>query len=542
MPDTGITRRYNFTLTRAIIAPDGYEKSVILVNNQFPGPMVEANWGDWIEVEVFNNIEEEEQGTAIHWHGNAASYLEKASLIGLERTSRELHGGILIIKVNTSMALSVQPNPLLKVKAIVIHGPEHQDYDVDLGTILLHDWRHKSFQEVDDQVLNVRITDLLNLPKLFNLLPVGDGNLINGKSFTIGVCIFGIGPGCNQDYSSTPKWILEPGKRYKLRLLNVGGDGTQKFSVDNHNLSVISTDFTQIEPYETEIVTIGVGQRQDVILTANAPTTIGAFWVRANVAWCSLTWRGSALAAMFYSGADTTKMPTTDPHPDPFELSTTVLCGNDPIEMSKPWFPMDAEEPTTTLTFNNFYTINATGYLKFSMAFPGSYSGNYTDPLLYKGVIENEQFTTGLEYDPNRALFNPDQVYDVGTNKTVRVVVNNPTFAQNAHAMHLHGHDFYVLSNGAGVWDGTLNTRNPMRRDTQIVVPDGHLVFQYTVDNPGMWALHCHIPWHLADGLVVNFLEHREEASKFLGMKEDIESVCNDWKPWVAAHPINDNN
>lgn len=68
--------------------------------------------------------------------------------------------------------------------------------------------------------------------------------------------------------------------------------------------------------------------------------------------------------------------------------------------MSKPWYVMDAEEPTTTLTFNNFYTINSTGYLKFSMAFPGSYSGNYSDPLLYKAVVEHETFTTGLEWDP----------------------------------------------------------------------------------------------------------------------------------------------
>jgi FtsP/CotA-like multicopper oxidase with cupredoxin domain len=52
--------------------------------------------------------------------------------------------------------------------------------------------------------------------------------------------------------------------------------------------------------------------------------------------------------------------------------------------------------------------------------------------------------------------------------------------------MHLHGHDFQVISNGVGFWDGRVQTDNPMRRDTQIVVPDGHLVFQYGADNPGL--------------------------------------------------------
>ena len=508
-----MTRKYHFTLTRAKLAPDGFEKDVILVNNQFPGPLVEANWGDWIEVVVDNQIYGEESGTAIHWHG-----LQQKGTPWMDGVPGVTQCGIIPGKsftyrfradrFGTSWWHSHYQGQYVDglIGPIVIYGPEHQEWDEDLGTFLLHDWRHRSYEEVNDAVLNVRIFDLLNIPKLFDLLPPGDGNLINGKAFTLGVCVFGIGPGCNQDFNKTPKWTVEKGKKYKLRIANVGGDGTEKFSIDGHRLTVMSTDFTQIEPYETDIVTVGVGQRADVILTANNPGNRNAFWVRVNVAWCSLTWKGSALAALYYAGADTTKQPTTDPVADPFILSTTALCGNDPIEQSKPWYPMDAVEPTTTLVFNNFYTINSTGHLKFAMTFPGSYSGNYSEPALYKAAVKGEKFTHGLEWDSNRALFNPDQVYDVGDAKIVRIVVNNPTFAQNAHAMHLHGHDFQVISNGVGFWDGKVQKDNPMRRDTQIVVPDGHLVFQYEADNPGLWALHCHIPWHVADGLVVNFM------------------------------------
>jgi FtsP/CotA-like multicopper oxidase with cupredoxin domain len=53
IPNTGVTRNYDW----------------MLVNGQFPGPLVEANWGDWIEVKVKNNLTELEEGTAIHWHG-----------------------------------------------------------------------------------------------------------------------------------------------------------------------------------------------------------------------------------------------------------------------------------------------------------------------------------------------------------------------------------------------------------------------------------------------------------------------------------------
>ena len=50
---------------------------MILVNGQFPGPMIEANWGDMISVTVTNDIQDavqdgvkvDAEGTAMHWHG-----------------------------------------------------------------------------------------------------------------------------------------------------------------------------------------------------------------------------------------------------------------------------------------------------------------------------------------------------------------------------------------------------------------------------------------------------------------------------------------
>ncbi|KAL6240336.1 hypothetical protein RBB50_012740 [Rhinocladiella similis] len=68
-PNTGVVRSYDVTISRGSLSPDGYEKGVILINNQFPGPTIEANWGDTIEVIVTNNITTDPEGTSIHWHG-----------------------------------------------------------------------------------------------------------------------------------------------------------------------------------------------------------------------------------------------------------------------------------------------------------------------------------------------------------------------------------------------------------------------------------------------------------------------------------------
>lgn len=50
------------------------EIDCLLANGEFPGPTIEANWGDIIEVKVTNNIEGE--GTSLHWHG----ILQKSSM------------------------------------------------------------------------------------------------------------------------------------------------------------------------------------------------------------------------------------------------------------------------------------------------------------------------------------------------------------------------------------------------------------------------------------------------------------------------------
>jgi FtsP/CotA-like multicopper oxidase with cupredoxin domain len=73
MPSTGVTRTYEFSISYGVIAPDGVQKNGLLVNNQFPGPLIEANWGDWIQVTVTNNLPadsvDQGEGTALHWHG-----------------------------------------------------------------------------------------------------------------------------------------------------------------------------------------------------------------------------------------------------------------------------------------------------------------------------------------------------------------------------------------------------------------------------------------------------------------------------------------
>jgi len=52
IPSLGVTRYYDFTVSRATLAPDGVQQSMIVVNGQYPGPLIEANWGDWYVLSI----------------------------------------------------------------------------------------------------------------------------------------------------------------------------------------------------------------------------------------------------------------------------------------------------------------------------------------------------------------------------------------------------------------------------------------------------------------------------------------------------------
>ena len=81
----------------------------------------------------------------------------------------------------------------------------------------------------------------------------------------------------------------------------------------------------------------------------------------------------------------------------------------------------------------------------------------------------------------------------------MRMVLVNPSGA--SHPMHLHGHDFYILAEGYGTWNGDItNPQNPARKDVHML-PGGtpelpaYLVIEIEANNPGAWAFHCHIAW-----------------------------------------------
>ncbi|CAG8615211.1 14571_t:CDS:1, partial [Cetraspora pellucida] len=60
------TKVYDITISKEKLPPDGFTREMYTINGQFPGPLIKANKGDTLVLNVYNDLENE---TTIHSHG-----------------------------------------------------------------------------------------------------------------------------------------------------------------------------------------------------------------------------------------------------------------------------------------------------------------------------------------------------------------------------------------------------------------------------------------------------------------------------------------
>jgi FtsP/CotA-like multicopper oxidase with cupredoxin domain len=400
---------------------------------------------------------------------------------------------------------------------IVIHGPKHEEYDIDVGPVLLEDWFHADYYSLVNATMNGRF-------------PPSNNNLINGRMNY---------PCANTTLPCTPnagvsKFKFESGKKHLLRLVNTGAEGTQKFSIDGHQMKVVALDFIPVEPYMTNVVTLAIGQRTDVIIEGVGKPS-DTFWMRSQLAQgfrCTLTdgISPNALAAVYYEDADTDAIPQSTSDVTQAQLQQ---CKNDPITLGIPLCKIPVEEPDHVERVDMVFRSNGTNFVWYLNN--STYRGDYNDPTLLKAKLGQSDFKP------------ESNVYQFPGAKNVRIVlVNNAQVG--GHPMHLHGHDFHILAEGFGEWDGVVtNSENTIRRDTHLIpnalVANGvttpsYMVLQYVQDNPGAWPLHCHLAWHVSGGLFMQMLERPEDIRKE-DFEQELFDLCRSWDAYSSVHTLN---
>jgi FtsP/CotA-like multicopper oxidase with cupredoxin domain len=64
-----------------------------------------------------------------------------------------------------------------------------------------------------------------------------------------------------------------------------------------------------------------------------------------------------------------------------------------------------------------------------------------------------------------------------------------------------------------------------LRRDTLTIKPYAWSLIRFVADNPGLWALHCHIAWHMEAGLLMQFMSRADVLGR-TAVPADVRGLC----------------
>lgn len=554
------TREYHFTISEVNgVSPAGVKQNMTLINGKFPGPVIEANEGDNIVVHYYNNAT---IPSSLHFHGmhmNGTNHMDgvhgitqcsvaPGKAFTYNFTVDDQWGTYWYHSHYSTQYLEGVSGPM------VIHSKREDelnyDYDEDVVIFLQETYFKNTYDLINDYIA----------PNVENQEPIPDSGLIQGmNSFDCSRL------NLDDNDKGSRYWLphyecgnsseaiipVTENKKYRLRVINAAGFSEFDFSVDQHVLTVMEADGTNTEPLTTEVVRIANGQRYSVILSADQYELADSFWLRgtmqshcydgdnehldlelkAILAYPNFT-REAYLANSNKSNyfniispeidsavrtEDATQPVTSEPFVTiprkPQSSKSHQLDGNvDCIELNStllvPKIPLEAPEPDHLIHLDASFFIGAYQISKgyFNMSTYEAYTNSSTLNRVYESlergdnaVLDNSTSTPSWADDRMVVNINEPQVIDL--------VINN--YDDGAHPFHLHGFQFWVLASGSGYFDpsmyATINTTNPIRRDVVQVDKFGWALIRFVADNPGIWTFHCHILWHTAAGMLMQF-------------------------------------
>jgi FtsP/CotA-like multicopper oxidase with cupredoxin domain len=241
---------------------------------------------------------------------------------------------------------------------------------------------------------------------------------------------------------------IEPAGHVLLRVINASS--MTNFHIDLGQLKgeLIAVDGFRVVPLAGRRFPIADAQRLDIRLAV--PRETAAYPVLALVEG-ERRQTGIVLAA---GGATVARIPDVSTNPSP------------PLTLDLER-RLRAAEPLTLRKPDRVYTINLTG-----------------DMARYLWSINNIVWNKDVPPLP------------IASGERVELIMINHTGM--SHPMHLHGHQFQVVEIDGRRFSGAV-------RDTVLVPPGRRVIVVFDANNPGLWAFHCHLLYHLDAGMFTTF-------------------------------------
>ena len=312
------------------------------------------------------------------------------------------------------------------------------------------------------------------------------------------------------------EYLFSPGERVRLRIINGSAMSFFNIRIPGVRMSVVQADGKNVRPIEVDEFQIGTAETYDIVVepTAEAHTIVAEAMDRSGMAVATLASRAGARApvpslrdpvlltmtdmghgGMDHSGGDhsnmghapstggmdhgSMKMRDTSSVPPDVALGPGVdmVSANPADRMGDPGLGLD-NVGHKVLTYRDLTALEPNDD-------PRKPSRHMQIHLT--GNMERYMWS----FDGRKFNAVADQPIRFAYNERVRVKLVNDTMM--AHPIHLHGH-FFELVNGA-------DRMHQPQKHTVIVQPGGSATFDLTADEPGDWAFHCHLLYHMHAGM-----------------------------------------
>jgi FtsP/CotA-like multicopper oxidase with cupredoxin domain len=521
-------REFFWTITDRELNPDGVYRPMVVINGQFPGPMIEVNEGDTIRVVVKNQAV---NATSVHWHGlfqNGTNWMDgtvgitqcpiaPGSQFTYEFAVKQQYGTYWYHSHQGVQAADGLYGPL------VIHSREERDlqeleYASD-RVVMVSDHYHDTSSAL--------LMDYLK-SDAENAEPVPDGALINGRGMRN--CDNFEHRKCNTTGLELPRFNLEPNKHHRLRVINTGAFAEFQVSIDEQSFAITEVDGTVVKPSYYERLNINPAQRYSIVVNANG-TSPSSTWLRAKMLkYCftdppSYIETDTQAVLDFAERPSASSQPTSKDYPTGPSLECRDMNTTDLTPLPAVAAPSRAD--ATYYLRSNFEI----GAYRLSRGFfnQSSFRASVESPTLHRAIdglsTRNRTFFPDALQPSERpgaflnsAAFHTPRELVIQTSgiQVVDLVISN--FDDGNHPLHLHGYKFFVLASGHGYppanLSDTVDTSNPLRRDTASVEAFGWVMLRFVADNAGAWAFHCHLAWHSEAGLVMQFLTRSEQLKE----------------------------
>ncbi len=500
-------------IRQAAVDFTGRARTAVTVNGGVPGPTLRWREGQSITLRVRNQLD---TVSSIHWHGLVVPF-DQDGVPGLsfdgipartEFTYRfpvrqsgtywyhahsrfqeqsGLYGAIVIAPKDGERQAADREHVILisdwtdedpeRVYARLRSRSDFYNYGQPTVADFLRDARAKGFG------------DAIAMRRMWNRMRMNPSDLADVSGATYTYLVNGTAPAGN--------WtgLFKPGERVRLRLINGSSNSIFDLRIPGLRLSVVAADGQDVEPVGVDELRLAAAETYDVIVE---PREDKAYTIFAQ----SIDRSGFALATLAPREGMRADVPALDPRPrlamrdmmgsmgEDSDAGGTMVMANHASTEYGPGTDMHVDMPRTNLddpgvglrershrvlTYADLHTVGGA----LDTREPGR-----TIELHLTGNMERFAWSfDGVKYSAATPVH-----FRRGERLRVRLV--NDTMMN--HPIHLHGMWSEVESP-----DGDFQ----VRKHTVNVQPAQQVTYAVNADNPGRWAFHCHMLYHMEAGM-----------------------------------------